>query len=108
METNTCDRCGLCCKYVIIPLDKRDRSWRVKVNLEWMAARGIRIIKGNLVIPSICPHLQVNPCPYCGEDYCQEGPDWCDIYATRPAMCRMSGCRKDLLEDLEPAAAAAR
>jgi Fe-S-cluster containining protein len=91
-KPDACDRCGLCCKYVIIPLDRNVRSWKLKFNPEWMAIRGIRIIQGNLVLPCTCPELEP---PVAGV------PATCRCYKTRPTICRILSCKKDLLR-IEP------
>ena len=83
--TNECKRCGWCCTHVILKIDQPFD----KVSRTWLAARGIQIEKGFLVIPSRCPHYGRGVIASPGVVGKQSH---CDIYTQRPTLCAIQGC----------------
>lgn len=77
IQNGECSRCGECCRWVIMPFAPGGRDFD-----EWYFVRGIKIdpLVG-LLIPSTCQHLK---------QVSGGGNIWkCDIYDTRPVLCRL-------------------
>jgi Fe-S-cluster containining protein len=76
-----CKRCGDCCRFVTVLVDRISPEQR-----DYFTAHGFTIgKKGHAVsIPTMCAHLKET-----GEF---TGKTRCDIYETRPEICRRGRC----------------
>ena len=82
-----CKRCGECCRVIVFGMAYGGADWN-----EYYYARGCRLVQGvGLVVPSICPHLQQH-----GDGFA------CDIYDTRPELCRIKPDDPKGLKFLKP------
>jgi Fe-S-cluster containining protein len=76
-----CKRCGECCRYVVFGAAYGGADWN-----EYYFRRGCKIIEGvGLMVPSICPHLKKH-----GDRF------ECDIYDSRPVLCRTEKRKSNL------------
>ena len=94
-KSELCIRCGDCCKFFVLEVKKPDLPQEIIAWNNWMLARGIVVIRDRgkwwrLKIPLQCPHLRI-----VGKDALIITPDhekdllhYCEIYATRPDICR--------------------
>jgi Fe-S-cluster containining protein len=95
-----CKQCGECCRYVVMRMFGVSGPWleywsvtrnakfiyRLKTGLieTTTTYRGKEGLEGLLIL-SPCPHLKLQPM---GPD--AAGPFMCDIFTTRPHLCRLS------------------
>jgi Fe-S-cluster containining protein len=70
-----CSRCGDCCRFFAV---FRGREVLPPELRQFLVARGIGIFPHMYVVPSVCPHLVDSI----------DGETRCDIWETRPAICR--------------------
>ena len=94
-----CTRCGWCCNHVMVKLP---RAIQVShMDREWMDARGIKIFKGQMVIPSRCGHLgaeQINTFENDGIFRPNNQGEWvctCRIQSKKPVVCSSQNCIKN-------------
>ena len=74
-----CQKCGHCCKTITLPAPQATHLLQ-KQNREFLHARGFTLGEKTMSVISRCPHLT--------ED------NLCDMYATRPEVCRLYTCEK--------------
>ena len=94
-KSKRCIACGDCCRFFILEIHKPDVPQKIEPWKEWMAARGIIVVREHskwwrLKIPFQCPHLKI-----VGKDALIITPDhpkdlfhYCEIYSTRPEICK--------------------
>lgn len=95
--SNECTRCGWCCNHVTVKITPH--MFVTPASREWMNARGIRIFKDQMVIPSGCPHLRAELIDIEKSDnsVIAGSGRWvtkCDIQETKPILCKMTKCIK--------------
>jgi len=78
-----CSRCGKCCEVIAFGMAYGGLDWN-----EYYWARGCKIEPPvGLVVPSRCPHLQFDELV---------GLYRCDIYDTRPQLCRWDNSKGNI------------
>lgn len=90
MTQGACTRCGWCCQHVMIKLPNRFKI--TSAGHEWFLARGIRIYRNQMVIPSRCDHLNAIQIKNDLEQWV-----WvcnCKIQDTKPKECAEKDCVK--------------
>lgn len=76
IKNGECSRCGECCRWLIFPIAPGGMEFD-----EFYIAHGCKIdSRVGLMVKSICQHLKKENVP--GNVYS------CDIYETRPLLCR--------------------
>ena len=76
-----CQRCGDCCRFVVVVTGKITNDDL----LAYFKAHGIQVRAKSVLIPSVCQHLQW------WNDRGSQSTE-CDIYDTRPELCRRGRC----------------
>lgn len=94
-KSELCIRCGECCKFFMLEVKELDLPKEVIDWREWMAARGIIVVRENskwwrLKIPFPCPHLRVvnRETLIVTPDHPHDSLHYCEIYQSRPTVCR--------------------
>jgi hypothetical protein len=96
-DRKECVRCGECCKNLILTGNFSDKT------KAWLEARGCGFLPdGRLIIPFKCPHLKklLKVLSEDGMSVTEErenspyGEWFCDIYETRPEVCKEYRCWK--------------
>jgi|WetSurMetagenome_2_1015567.scaffolds.fasta_scaffold323847_1 hypothetical protein len=88
-----CCHCGECCRWIVFGDARQLDPWA----LGYFVARGAKINKGLVLIPSECPHLKLNEF--------NPSESLCDIEDNKPGACkeyvgkRISGGRKYWVPD---------
>ena len=84
-----CERCGLCCKYVILKTEQLPSETQ-----RWLNGHPhIKADQNTVVIKDTCMFLKRN-----GRRY------FCSIYEKRPEECKLAGCLRkqpELIEKLK-------
>ena len=88
-----CSQCGKCCQIIVFGAAYGGADWN-----EYYHKRGCKIVDGvGMVVPSPCPHLKQIKGPGIDKNGIKSGAIYsCDIYDTRPQLCRLSTQRKNL------------
>jgi len=80
----TCKQCGECCRTICFGMAYGGADWN-----EYYFRRGCKVVDGvGMLVPSVCPHLQ----EYLGTP----SRFFCDIFETRPALCRTDTKRANM------------
>jgi len=94
-KSELCIRCGDCCKFFVLEIRKPDLPKEVIDWKGWMLARGIIVVRENtkwwrLKIPFQCPHLRIvqKDALIMTPDHEKDSSHYCEIYPTRPEICR--------------------
>ena len=89
-ESDGCSRCGECCRWLAFRCWHGGLKWA-----EFYEKRGCKIVYDDIdpskpigmLVPSACSHLRYRHIDIKDPG---KGFEWyCDIYKTRPALCRM-------------------
>lgn len=103
-----CTRCGWCCKHVLIKIGQHKPI--IPSNARWMEARGIKIYKDQLIIPSTCQYLGAEDLskikiPGTLEDLnTNQKENWvcrCMIQDKKPIVCSDRPCLKKQFPEID-------
>jgi len=94
-KSRRCILCGDCCRFFILEIPKPDIPKNIEPWKEWMAARGIIIVREHtkwwrIKVPFHCPHLRIvdREALIITPGHEKESSHYCEIYPTRPGICR--------------------
>jgi Fe-S-cluster containining protein len=94
-EDDGCSRCGGCCKGIIMPYSPN----------EYLLTRGcVALDVGvGIWVPLKCPHLKYNSFYHAEKNPADLKGYYCDIYETRPLLCRNAYIKSHGLSSYRPA-----